>query len=212
MNIGETTQALALAQAFDNRTVGEMNIRAWHAVIGDCDYRDVVQAIQEHYGSTTDWVMPAHILGRVAVMKQKRAAAERDTGWAPGQAGIPRAEALPEIAGPIVTAEGLSPQVRALLDSVRAMLPEGSREHLMPRTVAWEREQKAFLRTRDGEPNPLYKPTADDVAAIGKLGSDDHNPFRPACEYHTDGGYGFKWDCGACRKVADAGPIPQFDA
>jgi len=41
---------------------------------------------------------------------------------------------------------------------VRADLPEGSREALKPRTVAWEREHAAYARSQEGEPNPHYRP------------------------------------------------------
>lgn len=157
MNITETTQALALAQAFDNRTVGEVNIRAWFSVLSDADAADVMAAIRDHYAGTTEWIMPAHIRAAVSVMVQRRAAAARATGWAPGQHGVPVADAMPEVSGPIDESV-ITPSVRALLDATRAMLPEGSREALMPRKVAWEREHTAFVRVRDGEPNPRYRP------------------------------------------------------
>jgi len=153
MNIAETTNALALAQAFDNRTVGEVNIRAWFSVLVHADAADVMAAIRDHYATTTEWIMPAHILRAVAAMVKTREASP----WAPGQYGVPLADAMPEISGPI-DESAISPSVRALLEATRAMLPEGSREKLMPRTVAWEREHRAHVRVRDAEPNPLYKP------------------------------------------------------
>jgi hypothetical protein len=69
---------------------------------------------------------------------------------------------VPEISGPVAESELTAP-VRALLDSVRAMLPEGSREQLMPRRVAWEKEHRAYVRVRDSEPNPYYRPQAPEV-------------------------------------------------
>lgn len=155
MNIAETTNALALAQAFDNRTVGEVNIRAWHSILSGADARDVMAAIRDHYAGTTEWIMPAHILRAVAAMVKTREASP----WAPGQYGVPLADAMPEISGPI-DESAITPSVRALLDSVRAMLPEGSREALMPRKVAWEREHQAHVRVKDGTPNPLYRADA----------------------------------------------------
>lgn len=162
MNIAETTQALALAQAFDNRTVGEVNIRAWFSVLFAADAADVMAAIRDHYAGTTEWIMPAHILRNVREMAASRERAQQHTGWAAGQAGVPKDQAMPEIAGPVAESELTAP-VRALLDSVRAMLPEGSRETLMPRRVAWEREHRAYVRVRDAEPNPDYKPQMPEV-------------------------------------------------
>lgn len=160
MNINETTQALALAQAFDNRTVGEVNIRAWFSVLSEADAADVMAAIRDHYATTTEWIMPAHIRAAVSVMEQRRAAAAQATGWAPGQYGVPRDQAMPEVlpGDERLALSDLPAAVASLVARVRADLPEGSKEALKPRTVAWEREHAAFRRSQDGEPNPHYKP------------------------------------------------------
>jgi hypothetical protein len=181
MDINETTQALALAQAFDNRTVGEFNIRAWHAVLGDADAADVMAAIRDHYAEHTEWIMPAHIRTAVRDMVNQREMAARATGWAPGQYKVPKAQAMPEIAGPVSEGE-LSAPVRALLDSVRAMLPEGSRETLMPRRVAWEREHEAFVRTQSARPNPLYRPSEErECVVTGDGECQTHNRHVSSC-------------------------------
>jgi hypothetical protein len=162
----ETAQALGLAQAYDNRTVGEVNVRAWHAILGDCDAADVMEAIRRHYAVETTWIMPAHIRLSVGVMVSERKNAERRTGWAPGQAGVPKDQAMPEITGGEdpgwfagAIQQAASTSAAEILAEIRRNLPEGSREALMPRRVAWEREHRAYLRTRDPEPNPHYRPT-----------------------------------------------------
>jgi hypothetical protein len=159
MNLKETNQALALAQAFDRRTVGEMDVRAWHSVLGDLDAADVMEAVRHHYASETDWIMPGHVRRIAMQLVEARARAALSTGWAPGQYGVPKADAMPEIAGPVAEGE-LTPEVRNLLASVRAMLPVGSREALMPRTVAWEQEHAAYERHLHAVPNPHYRPDA----------------------------------------------------
>jgi len=163
MNLKETNQALALAQAFDRRTVGEMDVRAWHAVLGDLDPADVLEAIRRHYAVETDWIMPAHVR-RLSVeieLERRKAAAK----WAPGQHGVPKAEAMPEISGGEVPGwfagavqRAASTSAAEILAEIRRNLPAGSREALMPRAAAWEREHRAYLRVRDGEANPHYKP------------------------------------------------------
>jgi hypothetical protein len=153
----ETATALGLAQAYDRRTVGEMDVRAWHAILGDLSADDVLAAIRLHYTDQTEWIMPAHIRRRVDGWKAERQRAARSTGWAPGQAGVPKGQAMPEITGRIDESV-LTRPVRELLASMGVHLREGSREALMPRTVAWEREHRAYLRVRDGEANPHYKP------------------------------------------------------
>jgi hypothetical protein len=157
MNLKETNTALALVQAFDRRTVGEVDVRAWHSVLGDLEVADVMEAIRLHYADNSDWMMPAHVRRGVTQIVEEREAASRATPWAPGQYGVLKAEAMPEVTGP-VDESALTPPVRALLAELRARIPAGSRDDLAPRRAYWEREHAAYLRTRDAEPNPLYRP------------------------------------------------------
>lgn len=156
MNLSETARLLSMIAAYNNRTIGEADVVAWQSVLPDVPLADAEEAVRRHYAEHTEWMMPAHVRRLVRDIAQERQAMATATGWAPGQAGVPKDQAMPEISGPIE--EGaLTPQVRALLDSVRAMLPEGSREALMPRTVAWEKEHAAYQRQQDGQPNPHYR-------------------------------------------------------
>lgn len=161
MNLSQTAQMLAQMQAYDQRTVGESDVIAWHAILSDAPFEDCQEAVRLHYAENTDRVMPAHVRRLVRDMARARQIVATATGWAPGQAGVPKAEAIPEISGPIDEA-GISPKVRALLEATRAMLPDGSREALMPRRMEWEREYRSHVRVRDAEANPLYRPRADD--------------------------------------------------
>lgn len=166
MNIIETTNALALAQAYDNRTVGEANVRAWYLVLGDLAADDVMEAIRRHYLTETAWVMPAHINRLVGEIGQEREKAARK--WAPGQHGVPLEQALPELPrGERLTAGDVSPRVLELLSQLRAVLPEAPREKLFPRQEAWKREQAAFQRADTAAPNPHYRPggPVDDLLA-----------------------------------------------
>lgn len=183
MNISETSNALALAQAYDNRTVGEMNVRAWHAILGDLGAADVMEAIRRHYAETDAWVMPAHIRRAVADIELERARAARR--WAPGQAGVAPEDALPELPGPLTESQKRS--WREVLESLGVRIPDGSREALMPRTVAWEREQRAFLRTHDGEPNPLYRPSEErECVVVGDEHCQTHNRHVSWCPAAKD--------------------------
>lgn len=157
MNLYETAQMLAKVQAYDSRTVGEADVAAWRELLVDASLADCMEAVSRYFAEHTDRLMPAHVLRLVREIERQRAAAARDTGWAPGQAGVPRDQAMPEITGRVDEAK-LTRSVRELLESVGVSLPEGSREALMPRTVAWEREQRAFQRAQGGEPNPDYRP------------------------------------------------------
>lgn len=156
MNILETSSALALAQAYDNRTVGEANVRAWHLILADLAAADVMEAIRRHYAADSAWIMPAHIVRLAGEIGQERAKAARQ--WAPGQHGVPKEEALPEITrGERLTADDISPEVVTLLGQLRSALPDVDRGRLFPRQAAWDREQRAFQRSQGGEANPHYR-------------------------------------------------------
>jgi hypothetical protein len=66
MNPSDAAQCLARAAAFDRRTVGEVEARAW-AEAFPTDYRtdEVVRAIVAHYRASTDFLMPKHVIDAV---------------------------------------------------------------------------------------------------------------------------------------------------
>jgi hypothetical protein len=68
----ETVDLLTVAAAFDQRTVGEGDAMAWHAVLGDLEFPDARQAILGHYAESADRVMPAHIRQRVREARVQR--------------------------------------------------------------------------------------------------------------------------------------------
>lgn len=162
MNIEETTKALALAQAYDNRTVGEGNVMAWHMILKDLDAADVMQAIGRHYAADTAWIMPAHVLRLAREIEQERARDARQ--WAPGQYGVPKERAMPELErGARLTADDVSPEVLDLLSRLRATLPDVPRSRLFPREEYWRGAQRAFRAASadDAARNPLYRPMTD---------------------------------------------------
>jgi hypothetical protein len=61
MNLQETAAVLAKAAAYDNRNVGEANVRAWHEALGDLALADCLAAVAQHHRTSTDYLMPAHI-------------------------------------------------------------------------------------------------------------------------------------------------------
>lgn len=200
MNLSETARLLTTMAAYDRRTIGDADVVGWQAVLSDAPFEDCMEAVQRHYAENTDWMMPAHVRRLVRDIHGERESAARATGWAPGQYKVPKAEAMPEIAGK-VDESTISAPVRALLDSVRAMLPEGSREDLMPRREYWDREHRAFVRTRDAEPNPLYKPKADPV---GTWGINCGHPGHPMTS-HVCGAHGVPYPASYYDTQATAG-------
>lgn len=199
MNKSETARALALMQAFDQRTVGDADVIAWHGVLADAAFPDVTEAIKDHYAENTDRIMPAHVRRAVRNMVSQREMAKTATPWAPGQYGVLKADAMPEVAGPI-DENALTPSVRALLEATRAMLPEGSREALMPRRVAWEKEFAAQERQKNAVPNPHYRPMAFCPGGVSSWSDFDHG----GALRHQDGGF-----CGHPKDSAEL--IPEVD-
>ena len=61
MNRADAARLLALAAAYDCRTVGETDVAAWHLALDGLDPERCKAAIVRHYRESTDRVMPAHI-------------------------------------------------------------------------------------------------------------------------------------------------------
>lgn len=81
----ETALCLAKAQGYDNRTVGEANILAWHEVLADVPLDDALAAVTAHYGATREFIMPADIRAQIAKAKALR----RERIQAAGPADFP---------------------------------------------------------------------------------------------------------------------------
>ncbi|CAM3740810.1 MULTISPECIES: zinc finger domain-containing protein [Streptomyces] len=73
MTPADAAELLTLAAAFDRRTVGEADARAWaaalHAIPLDDDAR---AAVARHYAETDRWLTPAHVLKQRAAIRADR--------------------------------------------------------------------------------------------------------------------------------------------
>lgn len=76
MTLEEAIDLLALAAAFDRRTIGEADAVAWHAALGDLGFGDAQAAVIGHYRESRDWIMPADVRNRVRAMRRERLARE----------------------------------------------------------------------------------------------------------------------------------------
>lgn len=77
MTPAQVAVILGLAALRDRRTVGDLEVQAWHQDIGDLDFDDAKEAVSRHYRLTTDWLMPAHIRTHVAELSRERRRNER---------------------------------------------------------------------------------------------------------------------------------------
>lgn len=78
MTPSQVAELLSVAAAFDQRTIGEFDIGAWHAAIGDLDFDDARASLVAHYRDRRDRVMPADIRQRVIDLRRSRLAAVPD--------------------------------------------------------------------------------------------------------------------------------------
>lgn len=68
----ELTVLLARIQVLDNRQVDDLTLEAWAPLMAGVAYPDAVAAVNEHFRESTEYLKPAHIIGRI---RQKRRAA-----------------------------------------------------------------------------------------------------------------------------------------
>lgn len=80
MTLAELSEVLGFAALYDNRTLGEAEVRAWHLIVGHLDTDDARQAIAEHYGQTRDRLMPADLLRRGRRIRDQRTGATDGPG------------------------------------------------------------------------------------------------------------------------------------
>jgi hypothetical protein len=143
----DVARVLAKAAAYDQRTVGQADVMAWHEVLADFDFADSLAAVARHYAEHTERLMPAHVR-RLAIeidRDRRRAARERRE----------ESERLAIEADP--TRRDRSAEVRALIATLRDSLPDGDPDKLhRPELIEWERQRERAARA---EPNPLYDPT-----------------------------------------------------
>lgn len=78
MTPGDVVRVLTACAMFDYRHVSEADAAAWHAVLGDLDVADALEAVRRHYRDSTDRAMPAHIRRQVRGIREERRKATSD--------------------------------------------------------------------------------------------------------------------------------------
>ncbi|MET8908370.1 hypothetical protein [Micromonospora sp. NPDC004551] len=162
MTLDEAAAVLAKAQAYDRRTVGEADIRAWQEALADVALADALAAVTAHYRDSTDWLMPAHVRARVAQAHAARQQAERDAAH----------DRFAELQAAQPTPTRSFGTVRELLDSLGVELRPGRPEVF--HRAEWVRHARPRQHTAEDTPNPHYQgppppggwpiPTEDDAS------------------------------------------------
>lgn len=144
MTPAETAKVLAKASAYDQRTVGEMDVHAWHEVLHDLHLGDALEAVGRHYAEHTERIMPAHVRRLALTIDRDRRRAGREE--------TERAERLALEADP--TRRDRSAEVRELIARLRYELPDGDPDKL--RRPEWVETDRRRERWPSIEPNPHY--------------------------------------------------------
>jgi hypothetical protein len=61
MTPAETAKLLAFAAAYDQRTIGETDVLAWHYIIGHRQLADALEAVKQYYAKHRERIMPADV-------------------------------------------------------------------------------------------------------------------------------------------------------
>lgn len=73
MQESETAKILAKAALIDNRHIDRETVKAWHEVIGHIDFDVALAALTIHRRTSTEYLMPAHIIANLRRARDERA-------------------------------------------------------------------------------------------------------------------------------------------
>jgi len=72
MNRQEVAMVLAKISIVDKRQVDTLTLDAWVELIGDLDVQDCLDAVAEHFRSSTVYLLPAHVRAGAAARAKAR--------------------------------------------------------------------------------------------------------------------------------------------
>jgi hypothetical protein len=73
----DVIDVLAKAAAFDQRTVGQADILAWHEILQKLDRDDALAAVTRHYAESRERLMPADVLRHARSYREDRRGREK---------------------------------------------------------------------------------------------------------------------------------------
>ena len=180
MTPADASELLTLAAAFDRRTVGEADARAWAAALNAMPLDDDArEAVARHYAETEKWLTPAHVRTQRARIRAERIdhanvlddgrpdetpaqfLARRRALTAAVADGRLEAQTATQAVGlapstaPRALTGGPAPEVADRLAGAGRRIPDAAADDLRPyRPVHAERESLA----QHGQPDPLDVP------------------------------------------------------
>lgn len=72
MNRADIARLLTKMAAFDQRTIGDADVAAWHEVLAGVELPDALQAVARHYAESDKRMMPAHVIQLVRRIRAER--------------------------------------------------------------------------------------------------------------------------------------------
>lgn len=76
MSPDQVIDLLSLMAAYDRRTVGETDVRAWHLAVADLPFDDAKEAVVRHYQQERSWLMPVDVRKLVKKIREERITAD----------------------------------------------------------------------------------------------------------------------------------------
>lgn len=73
----DVIDVLAKAAAFDQRTVGQADVLAWHEILQRLERDDALAAVTRHYAESRERLMPADVLRHARSVREDRRGRER---------------------------------------------------------------------------------------------------------------------------------------
>jgi hypothetical protein len=152
----DIVDVLTKCAAYDQRTVGEADVMAWHEILGRVDRGDALEAVRVHYGETSERAMPAHIRKLAAGIRDTREGRERQ-----------HERRLAIESGP--TVRDRSADVTALVRQVADSLPQPDAHARALDRARKERgrpEKPTKQRRQTKKPKDYPQPATDAAAAL----------------------------------------------
>lgn len=72
MNPSDAAVVLALCATYDRRTIGRVDATSWGRVLGDTELPDALQAVDDWYATSRDWIMPADVIAGAKRIRDRR--------------------------------------------------------------------------------------------------------------------------------------------
>lgn len=72
MTTDELAKLLARITVLDNRQVDRLTLEAWTPIVGELDYQDALDAVNEHFRTSDRYLLPVHIVTGAAAAKRRR--------------------------------------------------------------------------------------------------------------------------------------------